>query len=401
MIFLFLSLIYWTCGLYIISKSSRHGVREAAIIAVVAKYVLCLVGMFVVLPMGGADGIRFERLAAEWSERTWANLFATFDFTRSYLISSITAVLYKLIGRDLFVPLIVNGLMGIVIFFLAIRIASVTWGKYRLNKFFGIVIALHPMLNVTSATVLRENYIVMFALLATYQLVLFAQLGKLFNALAFLLFVLLSSFFHGGMLLMALGLPLYVLFSSGNISRVKKYFVGALVVAAFAVIVSTMEFGKLRDLQEGEVLDMEYLAALEQDRQEANTAYLVGMVPTSPLDLVWQAPIRVFYLLAKPFPWDVRSLGHALVLLDAMLWWGILYLLFKHRRAIIANPAALAILLACAFTVLAFAYGTSNFGTGLRHRTKFVIMGLILVYPFLPKFRFGHSAIRSRAIGYR
>lgn len=158
-------------------------------------------------------------------------------------------------------------------------------------------------------------------------------------------------------------------------------------MAVFAVIITYMDFGKLSDVQQGE-LSVEFLAEMEANRQEANTAYLVGMAPSGIHDIVWQAPIRSLFLLAKPFPWDVRSFGHALVMLDAMLWWLIIFLVWRHRAAIKANPATFAILLSCLITIVAFAYGTSNFGTGVRHRTKFLVMALVIISPFLPRVRF-------------
>ena len=40
-----------------------------------------------------------------------------------------------------------------------------------------------------------------------------------------------------------------------------------------------------------------------------------------------------------------------------------------------------------------FALGVSNFGAGLRHRTKFVIMMVLLVSPFIPSLVFSKIKI--------
>lgn len=382
----FLALMSFFCFLLLIPSANKVGFN-IPLLSFSLKIILCLIGVFFVLPFGGADGIKFEHIAWEWSQGTLPEILSGIDISASYVISSITAVFYHFMGRDIAIPIFINGILGVLIFYFSLVLAEVVWGKGNVNKLFALIVAIHPMLNVHSAVLLRENYIAIFVVLASIHLARYAHRPSLYSAFFFFLFVLLSSFFHGGMILYAAGLPLFVLFGSSNIRGATKILVGIAFMAVFAVIITYMDFGKLSDVQQGE-LSVEYLAEIEANRQEANTAYLVGMAPSGLHDIVWQAPIRSLFLLAKPFPWDVRGLGHALVMLDAMLWWLIIFLVWKHRAAIKANPAAFAILLSCLLTIVAFAYGTSNFGTGVRHRTKFLVMALVIISPFLPRVRF-------------
>lgn len=382
----FLVLMSFICAFFLMLSVNKVGIN-IPLLSFSLKITLCLVGVFVVLPFGGADGINFESTAWKWSQGTLPEILSGIDVSASYVISSITAVFYHFMGRDIAIPIFINGILGVLIFYFSLVLAEEVWGKGNINKLFALIVAIHPILNVHSAVLLRENYIVFFVVLASIHLARYAHRASLYSALLFLLFVLLSSFFHGGMIIYAAGLPLFVLFGSSNIKGVAKVLAGIVFMAVFAVIITYMDFGKLSDVQQGE-LSVEYLAEMEASRQEANTAYLVGMAPSGIHDIVWQAPIRSLFLLAKPFPWDVRSVGHALVMLDAMLWWFIIYLAWKHRAVIKANPAAFAILLSCLLTIVAFAYGTSNFGTGVRHRTKFLVMALVLISPFLPRVRF-------------
>lgn len=387
MIFIFsLVLLCFISLLVVIRLRSTVGYLIPAT-SILIKIVLCIVGLYIVLPFGGADGVTFERFAWEWSQDSLVDIVSNVNVSASYVISSITAIFYHFMGRDIAIPIFINGILGVLIFYFSLVLAEEVWGKGRVNKLFALIVAIHPILNVHSAVILRENYIVIFVVLASIHLARYAHRTSLYSAFLFFLFVLLSSFFHGGMILYAAGLPLFVLFGSSNIRGVTKILAGIAFMAVFAAIITYMDFGKLSDVQQGE-LSVEYLAEMEANRQEANTAYLVGMAPSGIHDIVWQAPIRSLFLLAKPFPWDVRSFGHALVMLDAMLWWLIIFLVWRHRAAIKANPAAFAILLSCLITIVAFAYGTSNFGTGVRHRTKFLVMALVIISPFLPRVRF-------------
>lgn len=382
----FTILLFFICAFVFVLAKSKVGV-SIPLLSLFLKITLCLAGIIVVLPFGGTDGLTFERIAWEWSKNSLWTIITDIDVSRSYVISSITAIFYHLMGRDIVIPIFINGILGALIFYFSLVLAEAVWGKGNINKLFALIVAIHPILNVHSAIVLRENYILLFILLASIHLARYVDRGSPASAIWFFLFVLLSSFFHGGMILYAAGLPLFILFGSSDIRGITKILAGIAFAVVFAVIITYMDFGKLSDIQGGE-LSVEYLAERAANAREANTAYLVGMAPSGIHDIVWQAPLRSLFLLAKPFPWDVRSFGHALVMLDAMLWWLIIFLVWKHRGAIKANPAAFAILLSCLITIVAFAYGTGNFGTGVRHRTKFIVMALVIISPFLPRMRF-------------
>lgn len=390
MAYLLFLLLFLLVSVFVFVKSNAKISAVIPFLSIAIKFFLCILGVYVVLPFGGTDGITFERIAWEWSQAPVKEILYNVNVSNSYVISSIIAVFYNVMGRELAIPIFINGILGVLIFYFSLVLAEEVWGGRGVNKLFALIVALHPILNVNSAVMLRENYIAIFVILASIHLARFSKKASLYSAAWFFLFVLLSSFFHGGMILYAAGLPLFVLFGSSRIRGIAKILAGIAFAAVFAVIFTYMDFGKLSDIQQGE-LSVEYLADRAANAREANTAYLVGMTPSGIHDVVWQAPLRSLFLLAKPFPWDVRSFGHALVLLDAMLWWLIIFLVWKHRGAIKANPAAFAILISCLITILAFAYGTGNFGTGVRHRTKFVVMALVLVSPFLPRVRFALS----------
>ena len=61
------------------------------------------------------------------------------------------------------------------------------------------------------------------------------------------------------------------------------------------------------------------------------------------------------------------------------------YLIFYNREVILKDPALCIILsiLICYFFV--FGIGVGNFGTALRHRSKFIIELIIIAGPFIPK----------------
>ena len=62
------------------------------------------------------------------------------------------------------------------------------------------------------------------------------------------------------------------------------------------------------------------------------------------------------------------------------------YLIFLNRKAIWKDTALKIILLILFFYFIIFGLGVGNFGSGLRHRSKFVIELILLAAPLIPKF---------------
>ncbi len=113
------------------------------------------------------------------------------------------------------------------------------------------------------------------------------------------------------------------------------------------------------------------------------TAYLVNFLPHSYLSFILQTPIRMLYFLFSPFLWQLHSLKDMVGLFDSIMYL-VLILSFvlemknfkkfnnKYKEILIFS----AILLF--FMIFFFAWGVSNTGTALRHRT-FLLFVLIPV----------------------
>lgn len=390
MIFI-LSLVYFVILLFVFFKIQSNNIRLVFLAGGLLTLGLSLLALVFNLPFSGADAATFEGIAWLWSRGSFADVLSTFDVSRSYVISSITAVFYYFAGREPFIPIIINSFLGLFIMFFSLKLFDEVWGKNGNRKLlFFILVVFSPMLTINSSIILRENYITLFLLVATLHLARFANSGSFVSAALFVLFTILSSFFHGGTILYLLGLPMYLFFGKGTMGYGAKAVWMVVFFIALAFILNYMEFGKLQEIQETGI-SAEGLAERLSGAQEANTTYLQGMVPSNTFDLLWQTPIRALFFLTKPFIWDIRAFGHAISFLDALIWIFIIVTIYKNRTVIYNNPAALAILFGCIVAIFAFAYGTSNYGTAIRHRTKFYVEMLVLAAPFFTGFKFKRS----------
>ena len=100
-------------------------------------------------------------------------------------------------------------------------------------------------------------------------------------------------------------------------------------------------------------------------------------------------PLRAIYFLFSPFPWDVRAVNHVIGLFDALLYMVIIGAAWRNRAALWANRATRVILLMLIPLVLAFAWGTGNAGTAVRHRSKLVLAFVMLAGAYLPRIKYG------------
>lgn len=114
------------------------------------------------------------------------------------------------------------------------------------------------------------------------------------------------------------------------------------------------------------------------------SAYDVGInIGNSTLNLIVNSPIRMFYFLASPLPWDWRG-GSDII---AFCFSSSIYLYAHYRsfeeikNSIKSQKYSMIIV----FTIIAlcgaliFAWGVSNAGTAMRHREKFLMVYMLLI----------------------
>ena len=105
----------------------------------------------------------------------------------------------------------------------------------------------------------------------------------------------------------------------------------------------------------------------------------------SNFEFFYKIPLRVVYFLYSPFPWDVQKLSHLVGVFDGLIYLFFTYLIFCNRKIILKDRFLRIISIILIFYLFAFAIGVSNFGAGIRHRSKFVIEMILLIGPLIPK----------------
>ena len=105
-------------------------------------------------------------------------------------------------------------------------------------------------------------------------------------------------------------------------------------------------------------------------------------IARSNTELLYKIPLRSAYFLFSPFPWDIRGIRHVIGMIDGCLYRYLVYLILRNIRFIWKDVALRTILLILLSYILVFSVGVGNFGTGIRHRTKFLVIIILLAAPF-------------------
>ena len=146
------------------------------------------------------------------------------------------------------------------------------------------------------------------------------------------------------------------------------------------------------------VTDLNYLSYVTQTRLVGDANYPEWTQINSNIETFYKVPVRIFYFLFSPFPWDIDKPKHLIGLFDSILYLCLFCLIFFNLKVIWNNSALRIILIILLFYFVAFSFGVGNFGTGIRHRSKFVIELILLAAPLIPKFVISSKKIYTNII---
>jgi len=348
---------------------------------------------FFYLPDGDMDGLIFEQRGWEWSQEGFFQVFDHFNGPDTYFFSFLIAIPYSLIGRSFLMIQSFSILFGLGSVFLGWLIAKKLWDNSTAIKV-GWAIALFPSLVSYSVLIMRETYICFFLLLAIYGVVNWSRL-KDYKSIFLAIFGFIgATFFHGASII---GLFIFILIIT--LDNFKKSFklilslkinLKSLIAIILSLIIlesyvsNKIEIPYLDNFKQ--VSDLDNLKIVINSKVRGEASYPEWTkIYTSNIEFFYKIPIRVIYFILSPFPWEVKKLSHLIGLFDSLLYATLLFFIFLNYKVIWRDPALKNILIILLFYFVVFGVGVGNFGTGIRHRSKFVIELILLAAPFFPK----------------
>lgn len=242
------------------------------------------------------------------------------------------------------------------------------------------LIALFPNAVIMSAILLRENLIVLFALLSFLYFVKWYKNGGILNVLFSTLFLLSSASFHAGIVGIGLGYAGMYLFyrrKENKIAFDRKTLIYFAVLTIFAGYI----YFNYSDVFLAKFSNINGLADLyrELSTGRGGSRYLKDLQVDSFLELIIYLPVKMLFFLISPLPMDWRGLQDILAfMMDSVFYVYIISYAAKNFRGTDKKPIFLGLTVSLLAVVLIFGIAVSNAGTAMRHRNK--IMPLLLVY---------------------
>ena len=377
--------------------ASRYsGIIKIFYVALIIRIFILLIGYYITpLPDSTADAQSFEGGAWDYAREGFFSIFDHYRGPDPYFISFFISIPYSLFGRSILMAQSLSLLFGMGSIFLGWLIAKKLWNN-RIANTVGWTMALFPSLVLYSVLIMREAYICFFILVAMYGVVDWVRTDKLKSIIVATIGFIGATFFHGAMVTGLMAFTIIVGIS--NLKRFIKSLINYRINIKILIFLLLIGFGSGLYLA-GKI----YVPYLGNAKQTFNLDYILKKtalntkgtaswpkwtIPTSPNEIIYKSPIRSIYFISAPFPWNVKEIRHLIGMFDAFLYIYLTFLILKNLKVIWRDPVLKVILIILVCYVIVFGIGVGNFGTGIRHRSKFTGMFILLAAPWLKRFIF-------------
>lgn len=373
-------------------------ISKILLVALVVRVLLVLGGhhhYLFELPDYEGDSEDFETSAWILAQGGISYVWNYLDLPDPHAYIWFIGLIYALIDRSIMMIQAISILFGLGSVVLGWKISKIIWNTRTADKV-GWMIALFPSLVLYSVLVMREVYMVFFLLLALYGVVAWAKTNSLKSIIIALIGFFGGAFFHGAIFVGAItfltivGLSSFIKFYKSvlkNRLNLKTVFMILLIsIVSQFYLTNKFEVSYLGSFEESSRIDN--LLDLTEINTRGTASWPKWTIISSPVEMIYKIPVRSIYFIFGPFPWDIKKPSHLIIMLDAFLYIYLSYLILKNIKVIWRDPALRIILIILVSYVLVFSIGVGNFGTGVRHRSKFVIMFILLAAPLLKRFIF-------------
>jgi hypothetical protein len=247
-----------------------------------------------------------------------------------------------------------------------------------------------------SSQTFREPYIVFFLLLALINIAKFIIYKNFFSFIQAILSFYIITLFHAGAVIGGLVFLCYVIFNLItkqliNLNRFKInifsfLFLVILFIPTILFLDNNFGFPYLGTFTN--LTNLDNLKFVSNVGTVGSAAYPSWLLANNNYEFFLKIIFKIFYFLYSPFFWDINQFHHILGFFDGILYLGLTIYVLCNLHSIWENPIARFFLLLLIVYITIHALGVGNFGTAIRHRSKFVVFLIILAAPRLHKFIF-------------
>lgn len=347
------------------------------------------------LPDGTADATTFDRKAREYSDNYGLSilLHPQFIYYDSLMAVKIISIFYSLFGESKMLAQSISVGLGTISVYLVYVLTSMIWDNKSAKKA-AWVAALFPSLVLYSSLPLREVYIVFFLLIALIGVANYFRDQKTIYLLHALIGFSVLILFHGAASIGAFVFLAYLFLKLMLEQLTKLYNLKINVFSIILIIFLSIPIilflqNKLRIPYIPDLYDLDSIITitnLSMIALDAGSEYPSWLLINNTDELIPKTIMRAIYFLYSPFIWDIKKAYHIIGFFDSILYFILTFYLIKNIKAIWANPVSRVFLLMFIVYVIIHGLGVGNFGTAIRHKSKFVVILIILAAPKIHKF---------------
>lgn len=275
--------------------------------------------------------------------------------------------------------------------------------KYK--KYGVLFICFMPNYLIMSSILLRESFMTLLLVVSIYYLLEWWYTKNWNNIIISLISILGATYLHSGTVAYIVAILIIISFG-GNALRKFKLKPRTIVISALGVGFLFFIYNYYGDVffnYMGGLSSIEDISNKSEVYATGGSAYSLNLIDNnSILGFIVNSPIRMFYFLASPLPWDWRGINDFIAFLGNGLFYlmsiyygfkAILYKKSKNRNLIIV------MLVIAICTAIVYSWGVSNSGTALRHRDKFIgnfTLLLVLSLDTINKFKIKRKNIMNK-----
>ncbi len=317
----------------------------------------------------------------------WARSgFLTGDYMRGGMYAKFIAFWYRFFGVQRPIAQYINIIFAVSTIIVVIKIMNYLEVDDIIQKTAITLMSFLPNFSITNSILLRETLIIFLLSLGVYAFVRWIYESNLLYVLASIIVVCLAASVHSGAIAVLLGeAMIFVLCDRRNHSiRLHLGSIVGLVIVVIGFIVIYSQFGDVLFAKFQGIESAADVVGTADKYNAGSSSYDAGFViNNSVASLIVNTPIRMFYFVASPLPWNWRGLSDIIA-----FGFSSTVFIYAYARAIkeirISKPSDRKTMIIL-FTILAlssaliFAWGVSNAGTAVRHREKFVTIYIMLI----------------------
>ena len=364
------------------------------------------------LPGSRMDAWSFELFAFRYSEKYGLDIISQLLEGDSFFLPKIISIFYTLLDRSSMMAKMFSVGFGIGSVFLIYQLTLTLWDSRTALKA-GWFAALFPSLILYSSVIMREIYVVFFLSYSLIACVNFLSNFKFIYFIKSFFGFLITALFHGPMIL---GFFVFLAFIFFKILKKNNYFLHfkkknlyllfllpliLLPILAYfwgyysiPKIGNISNFGDLRTEDQHKVKSLRERILWKMDRArtqchftECKAAYPSWIVPKNVNEIIYLTPIRMFYFLHAPFPWDIKKLSHLIGLFESVFYIYLSICILRNWKVLNENPLTRFLILILIMYIFVYSFGVGNFGTSIRHRLKFIGILIAIAAPKIVKIK--------------